>query len=125
MPWLAALTALALAAPDRPTASGDVAVLVELFTSEGCSSCSPADAVLRRLVDQSPPGVQVIALGEHVDYWDQLGWKDTFSANAFTRRQEGYSKALGVGSLFTPQLAFVQEGPGGPIHAAATVRLPR
>ena len=83
-----------------------VAVIAELFTSEGCSSCPPADEVLTRLVtSQLVAGVEIIALGEHVDYWDRLGWRDSFSSSLFTRRQSQYDARVFHGnSIYTPQI---------------------
>jgi hypothetical protein len=80
-------------------------VVVELFTSEGCSSCPPADALLARLADeQLASNVQVIALEEHVDYWNDLGWADPFSSRDWTSRQYNYAGALGNGNAYTPQM---------------------
>jgi hypothetical protein len=85
------------------TTPGRVPVVVELFTSEGCSSCPAADAVLRELAAaQSVPGVEVIALGQHVDYWNRLGWSDRFSSPAYTERQRQYAARFSSGA-YTPQ----------------------
>jgi hypothetical protein len=81
------------------------AVVVELFTSEGCSSCPPADELLGRLRRElSAKNVEVIPLGFHVDYWDGLGWKDRFSSAKFTQRQEQYAQALKVEGPYTPEM---------------------
>jgi hypothetical protein len=82
-----------------PAAVSAQNVVVELFTSQGCSSCPPADDVLRKLVKEEG----VIVLGWHVDYWDYLGWKDEFSRSENTERQMGYRDRWNLRSLYTPQ----------------------
>jgi hypothetical protein len=94
---------------DGPAAappSGHAIVVAELFTSEGCSSCPPADAVLSTLVrDQPLSSVEVVALGEHVDYWDHLGWRDPYSSSVFSERQAEYAlRVFASSGIYTPQL---------------------
>ncbi len=80
-------------------------VIAELFTSEGCSSCPPADALLKRLSEEQPiASVEIIAFEEHVDYWNQLGWRDPFSSSQFSERQEQYASSLRNDGVYTPQL---------------------
>jgi hypothetical protein len=82
-----------------------IPVLVELFTSEGCSSCPPADAILATLDGKiSPTGQQVIALEEHVTYWNRLGWIDPFSLEFFSDRQNTYTENTGKDEVYTPQV---------------------
>ena len=101
-----AAAVLAMGAAVLPVhAAQTTPVIVELFTSEGCSSCPPADALLSQYAKSSPvPGVEVIALGEHVDYWNHGGWADPFSAALFTSRQNDYSTAFHLDSVYTPQI---------------------
>ena len=82
-----------------------VPVIAELFTSEGCSSCPPADGLLEMLLQGQPiKGVYVIPLSEHVTYWDHQGWKDPFSAQQYTVRQQQYGLRFNIESIYTPQL---------------------
>ena len=93
------------------TFSGPVAaegpVVVELFTSQGCSSCPPADKVFSQIVDRD----DVIAIALHVDYWDYLGWKDEFADPSFTQRQRAYARAAGSRTVYTPQMVVGGKDP--------------
>lgn len=86
-------------------------VVVELFTSQGCSSCPPADRILGELADDD----DIIALAFHVDYWDYLGWKDEFGSPANTKRQKAYAHAMGERSVYTPQMVI-----GGQEHVVGS-----
>lgn len=99
-------TAGALTTEEPEMAGGsDGFAVVELFTSEGCSSCPPADRLLSELIEESRrEGTRVLALAYHVDYWDRLGWPDRFADAAYTDRQRAYVKALGARNLYTPQM---------------------
>src|ERR1700685_382630 len=78
-------------------------VLIELFTSEGCSSCPPADALVARIQEENN-NKPVYILSFHVDYWNHLGWKDPFSSAAFSDRQKNYANRLNLQSVYTPQV---------------------
>jgi hypothetical protein len=82
--------------------TGNGFAVVELFTSEGCSSCPPADNAVAKLLKEYNNNVYV--LGYHVDYWDNLGWKDAFSNADYTKRQKNYARILKPGSVYTPQV---------------------
>ncbi len=94
--------------PQAAPPSGHAVVLAELFTSEGCSSCPPADDVLSTLVhDQPVPSVEVVGLGEHVDYWDHLGWRDPYSSAGFSNRQAEYGvRVFHTADIYTPQIVI-------------------
>jgi hypothetical protein len=93
-------------------AAGDAAkapkvVLVELFTSEGCSSCPPADALLRQIDGtQTGAGQLIVGISEHVTYWNSLGWSDPFSSAIYTDRQNAYGEKFGLDSVYTPQMVI-------------------
>jgi hypothetical protein len=98
---------VALAARDGIAQPPRVPVLVELYTSEGCSSCPPADVLLESLLrDQPIARAQIIPIGLHVDYFNDLGWKDAFSSSDFTARQRSYSPIFGDENLYTPQIVI-------------------
>jgi len=83
------------------------AVLVELFTSEGCSSCPPADALLRQVNGTQTSGGQlVVGISEHVTYWNSLGWSDPFSSSVYTERQNAYSERFHLEGVYTPQMVI-------------------
>lgn len=90
---------------ENQAAKGKTPVLVELFTSEGCSSCPPADRVLTRLEREQPNAdAEIITLAFHVDYWNYLGWRDEFSSHLYSERQGGYGSHFNLDSNYTPQM---------------------
>src|SRR5579863_2677694 len=97
--------AFAIGVPVAWAADRPVPVVVELFTSEGCSSCPAADRMLSRLEQTQPiPGAQVVAVEEHIDYWNQLGWTDPFSSPQYRARQNDYAVAFKASNIYTPQM---------------------
>jgi hypothetical protein len=96
--FVAALISAVVSLPAQ--AQSEPTVVVELFTSQGCSACPPADALMSELVQRK----DVIGLALHVDYWDYIGWKDEFADPAYTRRQKGYAKSGGRKMVYTPQM---------------------
>lgn len=91
-------------APEPGKAAGQGPVVIELFTSQGCSSCPPADRLLSRLKRDSRLAGAVIPLAFHVDYWNHQGWSDPFSSSLWSQRQEGYAHAFRSNRVYTPQL---------------------
>ena len=101
---LAAATILA-STPLFSQSAKPAVVLVELFTSEGCSSCPPADALLRQIDHtQTSSGQLIVGISEHVTYWNSLGWSDPFSSSIYTDRQNGYGQRFHLDSVYTPQM---------------------
>jgi hypothetical protein len=116
--WISRLAAAALVSTLFGTAAGAGETVkptgvVELFTSQGCSSCPPADALFGELVAKG----DVVALAYHVDYWDYLGWRDTLGSPDNTARQYDYGKAFGLGSVYTPQAVI-----NGRVHVNGSSR---
>lgn len=93
-----------LPARESASAADSGPVLIELFTSQGCSSCPAADRLLSRLAEDQALAGQVIPLSFHVDYWNYIGWTDPFSAKRWSERQQAYARAFGSKRLYTPQL---------------------
>jgi hypothetical protein len=109
--WITGLVSSGMIVAAGCAAAETRPVVVELFTSQGCSSCPPADAFLTTLSQRD----DVIALALHVDYWDYIGWKDSFAQPAFTARQKAYAKSGGRRSVYTPQMIV-----GGQDHVVGT-----
>jgi hypothetical protein len=99
----AVLATLALRMHGAPPKLGPSPVVVELFTSQGCASCPPADALIHDIANDPAMRGRVIPLAFHVDYWDSLGWRDPFSSADWTQRQARYARTMRLSSAYTPQ----------------------
>lgn len=97
--WLVMLATTALRAEEAPP-KAETGVVLELFTSQGCAACPPADALFATFADREG----VIALALHVDYWDYIGWRDRFARPEFTERQKDYARRAGRSTIYTPQM---------------------
>src|SRR5947209_6181589 len=97
------LAILTLTMHGAPPKLGPAPVVVELFTSQGCSSCPPADALIHDIANDPAMHGRVIPLAFHVDYWDSLGWRDPFSSAEWTQRQARYARTMHLSSVYTPQ----------------------
>src|SRR5271156_1061045 len=127
-----AIVVLSSSLPTRLSAQGTAAqtatahpsaVLIELFTSEGCSDCPPADELLQQVSGhRTAEGQLIVGISEHVSYWNGLGWKDPFSSDLYTGRQNDYSSHFGLGSVYTPQMV-VTDGNSSSAATGAPFRL--
>src|SRR5436305_2977651 len=97
------IIALTMTMHGAPPKLGPSPVVVELFTSQGCSSCPPADALIHSIANDPAMRGRVIPLAFHVDYWDSLGWRDPFSSAEWTQRQARYARTMHLNSAYTPQ----------------------
>jgi hypothetical protein len=105
--WIVAMVTLISARAETTFQSGPQRVsLLEVFTSEGCSSCPPAESWLSELKNQDRLWKEIVPVAFHVDYWDGLGWKDRFAKEEYTSRQRAYSAAWGTSSVYTPGFVF-------------------
>jgi hypothetical protein len=100
---VAVIATLALTMHGAPPKLGPTPVVVELFTSQGCSSCPPADALIHDIANDPALRGRVIPLAFHVDYWDRLGWRDPFSSAEWSQRQVRYANTMRLSSAYTPQ----------------------
>ncbi|MDA0260864.1 MAG: DUF1223 domain-containing protein [Proteobacteria bacterium] len=106
-----AVGAVAFGSHSGAVSAGEPVAVVELFTSQGCNSCPPADAMLGELTKRD----DIVALSLHVDYWDYLGWKDTFGSEEFVVRQRAYARNNGRRTIYTPELVI-----GGQVHVVGS-----